>query len=85
MRASTRFQNGFFEHRLIQFKTDFLDVTGLLVTHQIARTANVEVVARQLEARAQAIEVAKHLQALFRCLCQCAIGFVSQIGIRTRL
>ena len=46
-----------FEHRLVEFEANLLDVTGLLIANEIARAANVEIVAGELEARTQAIEV----------------------------
>jgi hypothetical protein len=42
----------------------------LFVAQQVARAANVEVVAGQLEARAQRVEIAQHLEPLFGSLGQ---------------
>ena len=57
----------------------------LFVAHQIASAANVEIMARKLEACAQTVEVAQYLQALFRCLGQHPIGFMGEIGISAGL
>jgi hypothetical protein len=51
-----------FQHRLVEFEPDFLDMPRLLVAEQVARAANVEIVAGKLEARAQRIEVGKDVQ-----------------------
>ena len=48
--------NGLFEHVLVELETDFLDMTRLLLAEQVARPADVEIMARELEARAQRIE-----------------------------
>ena len=52
------------EHRLVELEPDLLDVPRLLVAEQIAGAANVEVVAGELEAGAEAVEIGEHLQAL---------------------
>ena len=52
------------EHRLVELEADFLDVARLLVAEQIAGAADVEVVAGELEAGAEAVEVGEHLQPL---------------------
>ena len=50
------------EHRLVKLEADLLDVARLLVAEQIAGAANVEVVAGELEAGAEAVEIGQHLQ-----------------------
>ena len=52
------------EHRLVELEADFLDVPRLLVAEQIAGAADVEVVAGELEAGAEAVEIGQHLQPL---------------------
>src|SRR3546814_11498796 len=54
---------------------------GLLVTDQIARAANVEVMAGKLKTRAKRVEVGKHLQPLLRRLRNQPIGGRGQISI----
>ena len=44
------------QHLLIELVADFLDMAGLLVAQQIAGAANVEIVARELEAGAERVE-----------------------------
>ena len=48
------------QHRLIKLEADFLDVAGLLLAEQIARTADVEVVRGELEAGAQRLQRLQH-------------------------
>ena len=52
------------QHRLVEFKADLADVARLFVAQQIARAANVEIVAGELEPCAKAVEIAQHLQPL---------------------
>jgi len=58
----------FFQHRLIEFEAHFLDVSGLLLAEQIAGTADVEVMAGELEPSTEAVEIGEHLEALLRSL-----------------
>src|SRR3546814_10521266 len=58
---------------------------GLLVTDQIARAANVEVMAGMLKTRAKRVEVGKHLQPLLRRLRNQPIGGRGQISISAGL
>ena len=51
------FQDRLFQHRLVEFEADLLDVTGLFVAEQIAGAALIEIMAGQLEAGAQRIEL----------------------------
>ena len=44
------------EHRLVELEADLPDVARLLVAEQVAGAADVEVVAGELEAGAQAVE-----------------------------
>ena len=52
------------EHRLVELEADLLDMARLLVAEQIAGAADVEIVAGELEAGAQDVEVGEHLQPL---------------------
>jgi hypothetical protein len=49
------------EHRLVELEADLADVARLLVAEQVAGAADVEIVAGELEARAEAVEVASTL------------------------
>src|SRR3546814_6351497 len=66
--ACLGFHDRLFQHGLVKLEPDFLDMPGLLVTDQIARAANVEVMAGKLKTRAKRVEVGKHLQPLLRRL-----------------
>jgi hypothetical protein len=46
-------QDRILQHRLVQLEAHFLDVARLLVAQQVARAAQVEVVAGELEAGAE--------------------------------
>jgi hypothetical protein len=56
--------NGLFEHVLVELETDLLDVAGLFLAEQVARAANVEIVAGELEAGAERVERLQHLEPL---------------------
>src|SRR3546814_14658532 len=58
---------------------------GLLVTDQIARAANVEVMAGKLKTRAKRVEIGKHLQPLLRRLRNQPVGGRGQISISAGL
>ena len=58
--------NGLFEHGLIKLVAHLLDMTGLLLAEQVTRAAQIEVVARQRKAGAQAVERMQHLEPLLR-------------------
>ena len=73
--------NRVLEHRLVELEPDFLDVARLLVAEQIAGAADVEVVAGELEAGAEAVEIGQHLQPLLRRLGDRAVGGHRQIGV----
>ena len=60
-------------------------MTGLLVTQQIARSANVEIVTGKLKACAQAVEIAENLQALFSDFRKLRVLRISQIGVSAQL
>ena len=64
----TRLEGGhrLFEHLLIEFVTDFLDMAGLLVAQQVAGAADVEVVAGELEPGAERVERLQHFETFFR-------------------
>src|SRR5690606_10703983 len=48
--------NRFFEHLLIKLVADFADMTGLLVPQQIARAANIKIMARKRETGAERVQ-----------------------------
>src|SRR5690348_393503 len=64
--AGLQLDNRILEHRLIELESDFLDVPRLLVAEQIARAANIEVVAGELEACTEIVELGQDLQPLLR-------------------
>ena len=64
--------HGLFQHRLVEFVADFLDVAGLFFAQKIAGAADVEVVAGQLESGAEALERLQHGEAAL-----CRIGKLS--------
>src|SRR3546814_7042929 len=72
-------------HGLVKFEPDVLDMPGLLVTDQIARAANVEVMAGKLKTRAKRVEIGKHLQPLLRRLRNQPVGGRGQISISAGL
>ena len=73
------------EHRLVELEPDLLDVARLLVAEQIAGAADVEIVAGELEARAEAVELGEHLQPLLRRLGDRSVGRHRQISVSARL
>ena len=79
--AGLQLEDRVLEHRLVKLEPDFLDVARLLVAEQIAGAADVEVVAGELEAGAEAVEVGEHLQPLLRRLGDRAVGGHRQIGV----
>src|SRR3546814_6300312 len=83
--ACLGFHDRLFQHGLVKLEPDFLDMPGLLVTDQIARAANVEVMAGKLKTRAKRVEVGKHLQPLLRRLRNQPIGGRGQISISAGL
>ena len=80
MAARFLLEDRFLEHRLVQFEPDLLDMPRLLVAEQVARSAKVEIVARQLKSGAKAVEIGQHVQPLGRGLGQNPVGG-GQIGI----
>ena len=62
------------EHRLVELEADLADVARLLLAEQVAGAADIEVVARQLEAGAQAFERLQHAQP--------PLGGVGQLAVR---
>ncbi len=62
--AGLRFHDRLFEHRLVKLEADFADMAGLLVADEIAGAANVEIVAGELKAGAQRVEIEQDLETL---------------------
>ena len=56
-------------------------MAGLFIAHQIASTANVEIMARKLEPGTKAVEITQYLQTLFSGFGQYTIWFMREIGI----
>ena len=56
------------QHVLIKLDADLADMAGLFVAQQIAGAANIEIVARHREARAQIVQRLQHLQPALRAL-----------------
>src|SRR3546814_10896593 len=75
----------FLEHRLIEFEADLADMPRLFVADEVARAANVEVVARELEPRAQCVEIAEQLEPLLRGIGDRATLERGEIGVSARL
>ena len=50
---------------MIQLKANLADVTRLLIAQQVARAANIQIVAGELEPRTQTVQIAQHLEPLF--------------------
>src|SRR5262249_56821965 len=84
--ARLQTRNGLFEHLLIEFETNLLDMAGLLLAEQIACAANVQVVGGKLEAGAKRIERLQDFKTSFGLrrngfLCrQCEQCVGSQLG-----
>ena len=49
-------EHRFFQHLLVEFEADFLDMAGLFLAEQVAAAADIEVVACEREAGAQRVE-----------------------------
>ena len=73
------------QHLLIQLDAHFADMAGLFVAQQVARPADIEIVARQREARAQRVQGLHHRQALLRRHRQPQVRRPGQIGIAALL
>ena len=73
------------KHRLVQFEADLADMPRLFIAKQIARAANVEIVAGELEASTQTVEIAKNLEALFCHFRQLSVGGCGQVCISAQL
>ena len=56
----------FFEHGLVQLDADLFHMAGLLLAEQITEAANVHVMAGELEACTQCVELLHHLKAALR-------------------
>ncbi len=61
------------QHLLIELIADLLDMAGLFFAKQIAGAANVEIMARELEAGAERVERLQHLQPPLRLRRQRAV------------
>src|SRR5690606_33763602 len=66
--GATQLGNRLLQHLLIEFEAYLLDMAGLLVAQKIARTADVQVMACELKARAKRL---KRLQYLQTPICRC--------------
>ena len=75
----------FLDQLLVQFDPHLADVARLFLAQQIARAANVQVVAGQLEAGAQGVQRLHDLQPLLRRLGQDLVGGQGEVGIAARL
>jgi len=62
--SRTRRRDGVFEHLLIKLDADLANVARLFLAEQIARAANVHIVACELEARAELFERLDNLKPL---------------------
>ena len=69
---------------MIELEADLLDVPRLLVAEQIAGTANVEIVAGELESCPEAVEIDQHLQALLRRFGDRPVRRHCEIGVSAR-
>ncbi len=67
----------------VQVEADRGDVPALRAAEQVARTADLEVAHRELEARAEVGELADRLEPLVRLLAQHPVGRVEQVGVGT--
>src|SRR3546814_15767481 len=83
--ACLGFHDRLFQHGLVKFEPDFLDMPGLLVTDQIARAANVEVMAGKLKTRAKPVEIGKHLPPLLRRLRTPPVGGAGLLSLNAGL
>ena len=68
-------------HLLIELVADLLDVAGLLFAKEIAGAAQVEVVARELEAGAERIERLQNAEALLGLRRDLGLGRGGEIGV----
>src|SRR3546814_19597401 len=64
--AGPRRHHRLLQHLLVELDADLADVAGLLLAQQVAGTADVEVVAGELEAGTEAVQRLHHVQALLR-------------------
>ena len=58
-----------FQHGLVKFKPNLLDVAGLFFTDQIAGAAQIKVVTRKVKPSTEAVERLHNFQAFLRCFC----------------
>ena len=70
---------------LIEFDADLADVPGLLVAQQIAGAADIEIVARQLEAGAQRVQGLHDFEPALRRRGELLFLRQGQIGVATDL
>ena len=64
--GAARRRDRLFQHVLIELDTDLADMAGLLVAEKIAGAADIEIVARQLEAGAERIQGLHDVEAALR-------------------
>ena len=61
--------NGLFQHLLVELEADFANMAGLFLAKQIAGTADIHVMACELEAGAERVERLQHFEPAF-----CGVG-----------
>ncbi len=74
--------HGALEHARVEVEADFLDLARLRFAQHFARAADLQVVHRQVEARAELLHHLDRFEALLRLLSQGFLGRNQQIGVR---
>ena len=82
---AARLAHRLFEQVLVEFHTHLAHMAGLLVAQQVARAADVEVMAGEGEARAQLVEGLHHLEPALRRLGQRLAGRRREICVAAQL
>ena len=70
-----------FQHLLIQLIAHFAHLPRLFFAQQVARTTNIQVLARQREPGPQTVKTAQHPQAFLRSIGQFLARLGRQIGV----
>ena len=84
-RRRARRRHGLLQHVLIELHPHLADMARLLGAEKVAGAPDVEIVARQAEAGAQAVQPVDHLEPLVRGLARPMPGRQGQIGVAAQL
>ena len=79
--ASFRGKDRILQHGLVKLEADLADMARLLIAQQIARSANIKIMAGELEACAKCIEIAQDLQAFLGDFAQLRVFRMGEVSI----